>query len=609
MESDASEVRAMIAKINVAKRIIPQSGFERFVGVLRILSLRQHQNFFKQDAYNACAGQRSAQEVDKEWNKIKYDDAQSYDAQVQLLRKWFREDASIEDYEQFCKEYIFDDDLDWDASLKGFTGLADMFIRKCGTSLNRIRLVSLHNNDDDYHHGLPFTMYSWLPNEKLWSCEKYNNESRVFKCVTDTLDMMLSAMIFIAKDSSQVSKMIEQRNALASATSLCLKKNLIKVIGHMVEQEDDLTLKRSPYLIAIANGMCLNIRTLEVRERNQDDFFVSACPINYCGPPSEKFEELNALKYMYGLTGGEYSRELMDYMMQIFGSSILLGYPKKHAYLLTDYSDGRETNHFVRILKGIFGGCCSSSKLMWVEGAKELVCKVDKKASQRAFEAYQSSVTIGATRVCFIAEPFHDGHETIDTEKVARLLEWNNARGIALLMVANYNEQLPTADFDSNKSISQYVRLLTLYPQSRYANDDKEDRRPIDPDNKEDLSRIFTLLCRSLKPWFENGQELPLHVPERMSRDMNHWKEQNTSFVSKFVAEMCLKGSSSSIECNTKTFHDAFVTWFNRYHKGKKYPSPTSIKQQMHELGFKDDKNRRVYLGIDLLQISTVQKG
>jgi hypothetical protein len=295
---------------------------------------------------------------------------------------------------------------------------------------------------------------------------------------------------------------------------------------------------------------------------------------------------------------------MLDYMMQVF-ATLLLGYSKNSALMLTDFSDGRETEHFMRILKGIFGG---SDNSCWIEKPKDLVVQVKaggQRAALKTVEDYQASVVIGVTRICCI-DTFA-GKEALDTDKVRGLLEWNNnrGRGVGCIIVAKYDQELPSADFGGSSSMSKLVMPLRLYAQNIF--NDEPDRKPIDPNNINDLSCIFSLLCRSLKPWFDNSKRLPSIIPEKILREMSNWEYHNSSFVSKFVEEMCHRVTEQEgggkVSCiPTTTFHNAFETWFRKYYNAKDIPTPTKIKSEMHKLGFNVDESRRLYLGITLMQ-------
>lgn len=237
--------------------------------------------------------------VDELWDS--YDPSKA-SWSLTTIFQWLKEDMNEEEYIEFCNLYL-QKATGTELVLEGDWGLSKIFIDNIQTQLKLT---------DSKGHG-----YLYNPDTKLW--EKVYPE---FLCnvVSETLRPILKQIVdqVTKKDKINNTHLVDfykgalYRALTSSGASGILRQSLRKLVDFSFIKK----LNRTLDLLPIKNGKVINLKTLEVRDRVEDDYFSVECPVEY--KPSDSYPI--AEEFFLGICKQdveyvEYLRRLLAYFL------------------------------------------------------------------------------------------------------------------------------------------------------------------------------------------------------------------------------------------------------------------------------------------------------
>jgi P4 family phage/plasmid primase-like protien len=209
--------------------------------------------------------------VDRIWEE--YDSSKANWSWSSIFQ-WLKEDMNEEEYKKFCDSYVSEFDTP-ELVLEGDWGLSKLFV---SVIKDKLKLVDPKANGYFYNEEL-----------RLW--KKFYPE---YLChlVSDSLRPVLKDIVENAKRRDSI-----HQTKLASVYKPVLDRVLtthgaMSILKQSIEGLEDSSfitkIDRIEYLLPIKHGKVINLKTLEVRDRQASDYFSTECNVEF--KPSERYQ-------------------------------------------------------------------------------------------------------------------------------------------------------------------------------------------------------------------------------------------------------------------------------------------------------------------------------
>ena len=332
--------------------------------------------------------------------------------------------------------------------------------------------------------------------------------SQLFRCSDKGREAMINANL------KQVQKMI------SNLKSTPYINNIIKALsGYPIDKDfETKIINRTPYELPIKNGKVINLKTLQVRDRNFNDYWSFECNASYLG---EKADLSSVKKFFNDISCN--SKNLVDYHRRLWG------------YMLT----GETSDRSLHIFWG--NGCNGKSSIVNIfsniTGDFTTALNEDvmlKKTSRGANPEMMPLLTARCGSL-----PESDKKEEINSKRIKTItgddvISARHLFGHAIsfktqckpIWATNHKPKINVDDqaiLDRLKLIPFLARFEKTQENTNYIKDLQENK----------LDEFFTWFCTGAYDWY-NGQEL---IPcKEMTDQMNIYISEN-DIVAEFLEE------------------------------------------------------------------------
>jgi len=341
--------------------------------------------------------------------------------------------------------------------------------------------------------------YMWSSEKSLWRHKKC---SRLLSIISDTLTPkyyeIVKGIYEEMKEDPDKSKEALSNAKIKQVQKIiqCLKNaSYLKAILslYVAEYRDDdieSRMNSEKYITPIKHGKVIDLRTSEVRTRENTDLFSFECPVKIVSDTSV------AMRFLDSLSGGQ--KDHTEYLIRLCGYFMTGDVSHRGFYI--SWGVGRNgKSSLVNILKEILGK-------FFVSISEDVFIKKDKAGGGATPELMP---LIGA-RFAVLSET--DEKEKLNSKRIKSLTGSDTISARALykdqinfvphckiMMLTNVK---PEFDADDQALIDR----LNFIPFPARFNKNRENTKYIESLTTDYLDQFFTLFCQGAKQWSEDGE-------------------------------------------------------------------------------------------------------
>jgi P4 family phage/plasmid primase-like protien len=248
--------------------------------------------------------------VDRVWES--YDETKAtWDWNV--IFAWLKEDMQEEEYIAFCNTHFKEFEAP-EIVLEGDWGLSMLFIEQIK---DRLKLTDPKGNG--YLYNRESRLWKRLPSEYL--CNLISETLR--PVLTDIVEQAEKRDMITGSKLAEIYRPILSRVLTTFGANAIMKQCLRGLADHSFLTR----LNRSSMLLPIRDGRVINIKTLEIRQRESGDYFSFECPIDY--KPSNEYKV--AEEFFMGICKNDV--EYVDYLRRLLAYFMTGEITDRHFYI------------------------------------------------------------------------------------------------------------------------------------------------------------------------------------------------------------------------------------------------------------------------------------
>jgi P4 family phage/plasmid primase-like protien len=487
---------------------------------------------------------------------------------TEVLKKWIINDVKHTSIE--LTNIL--DNINWDIDetylLNGDIALCVLFIRKC------YNMIRINKNTNE--------LYIWDNGKKLWS-----NEINLIQYVSLFLTGYYN--IYAKVDKTNLSLMKTQKAYTGYTKILGVVKLIEKNITTIVEKID---FDKPSEFLPLKNGKVINLKTLEDRDRQLDDYFTYELDWNY------KKHEDYTLANKYFLSLANENEELSLYLKRLCGYAITDQIKDRSLYIL--YGTGM--NGKSALLENIIVPMLSEKQVECI-GDSVFSSYVNKSS------ANPELVRVKNKRVLYhseLASGCHLNEKVIKQITGGDSITCRNLYTEPITFTSTGKMFLLTNEKPSfNGSQKAMVDRIKLIPFDGCF-DKKEDTEFFNEilENKE---QIYSYICTYAHEYYNSGKN-NLEVPEIVNMYIDEYVKENSP-VESYINENCVITNDKNDYIFTTNFMSGLTTYLG---DGTKQITSTIVnnilkhKYNIVKMGRRHDGyQERAYIGIKFKDIES----
>jgi len=426
------------------------------------------------------------------------------------IRNWMKECLTDDEYDKFCSIYFKNVEEEYRLFESDY-GLAQIF-----SEIYKEKLIIIDENGEGYLFNETEKIYVNYGTTYL--------SHLISKALCPIVDKYIQIYTKLEDDITKA-KLREIRSVkkYILSTKGC-KQIYQKVICNLLDTKFYNNLDNNDTFLPIKNGKIINIKTCEVRDRTNKDYFTFECPVEYT---INNENRQKVLSYIKSICNGD--ENYVKFLLKFFGYCFTREISDRSLYIL--YGDGcNGKSSLLKIIEIILGKLTTACSC-------DVLIKNDRKGG-----ATPELIPLITARIAILNET-KEG-DSLNSERIKKLTgdDLITARALfkneitfrpkcKLLLITN---KKPI--FDANdRAMTDRIKLLPFLARFEKC---KENDELVNDMQTKYLDDFFSLIIEAGREWWKDKN---LSLPEIASNETKNYFCQNDT-ISMFIKDKCIEG-------------------------------------------------------------------